>query len=141
MVGSAFATRRAEHGSFGLPPRLCFNVAVFQVKCSGCGLGTRTSFSSWGDQDCRPSCSATYKFVSQHLGHRAVMWPNVRRELRIVQGLLFLVEYDLSAPPTVHLGDSSTYGFALMDTSAQDREILRELSVRERWLLAGQDEW
>lgn len=79
--------------------------------------------------------SATYKFVNQHLGHRAVLWPNVRSELRTIQGLLFLVEHDLTATvsTTVHLGDSSTYGFALMDSAAEAHEIQRELAVREKW--------
>ena len=72
------------------------------------------------------SCpSAVYKFSAMHLGRRAPMWPNVRRELRQIMGLVFLVEHELTAPrsETVHLGDSSTYGFARMFTKASSAEI------------------
>ena len=82
------------------------------------------------------SClSACYKFAVSSLGHRRPMWPNVRRELRMVLGLLMLAECELTVEksPLVHLGDSSTHGFSLMSTEASEFEISRELLVREKW--------
>ena len=63
------------------------------------------------------------------------MWPNVRRELRQIMGWVFLVEHELTAPrsETVHLGDSSTYGFALMSTKASSARIGKEVTIREKW--------
>lgn len=81
------------------------------------------------------SLSACYRFTASNLGRRAALWPNVRRELRTVLGLIFLVEHDLTAERSevVHLGDSSTYGFSLMQTTATREEIDRELKFREKW--------
>ena len=87
---------------------------------------------------CRPclsTLSSCYRFAAVHLGHRAVVWQNVRKEMREVMGLIFLVERDLLAArsPLVHLGDSSMFGFSLMSTVATDAEIKRELEVKEKW--------
>ena len=81
------------------------------------------------------SLSATYKFAAQHLEHRAPLWPSVRQELRTVIGLLFLVEWDMSAPccREVHIGDSSDRGFALMFTEAEPDEIRTAIRHREKW--------
>ena len=59
--------------------------------------------------------SATYKFSLSHLGHRFPMWPEVRREMKLVMALLFTVEKDLSAEvcSEVHVGDASDRGFGL----------------------------
>ena len=43
---------------------------------------------------CRPCLSVLssyYRFAAQHLGKRAVVWPNLRREMREVMGLAFLL--------------------------------------------------
>lgn len=53
---------------------------------------------------------------------------NVRRELRVIRGLFFLVEQNLSAVRSPV--DSSTYGFSLMSTVATHEEIGEELMVR-----------
>ena len=82
------------------------------------------------------SClSSCYRFASTHLGRRGPVWPNVRREMRLIQGLLFLAEHDMLADisPVVHLGDSSMYGFSLMFAEAGPDVIRRELEVREKW--------
>ena len=64
--------------------------------------------------------SATYKFAAEHRDHRAPSWPSVRSELRDALGLIFVVEFDMSAPlcPEVHIGDSSDRGYALRVTQA-----------------------
>ncbi|CAE7246456.1 unnamed protein product [Symbiodinium sp. CCMP2592] len=84
---------------------------------------------------CLSVLSSCYRFASQNLGRRAVVWPNVRKELREVMGLIFMVEHDLLSErsPLVHLGDSSMFGFSLMSTVATDAEIKRELEVKEKW--------
>ena len=85
-----------------------------------------TSIFSWADLLLLVSLQFT-NFPHQHIGRRAVMWPNVRRELRVIRGLFFLVEHNLSAVrlSVVQLGDSSTYGFSLMSTVATHEEIGR----------------
>ena len=35
------------------------------------------------------SLSACYRFMASNLGRRAALWPNVRRELRTVLGLIY----------------------------------------------------
>lgn len=57
------------------------------------------------------------------------MWPSVRREIRAVMGLVFLLEADLGAlySSEVCCGDSSSFAYALLVTSASGREI------REAW--------
>ncbi len=87
---------------------------------------------------CRPALSvlsSCYKFAIQHLHHRHPLWPSVRRELRIVMGLIFTVERNLSASicPEVHVGDSSDKGFGLMVTTATVQQVKAELQYRERW--------
>ena len=84
---------------------------------------------------CLSVLSSCYRFASQNLGRRAVVWPNVRKELREVMGLIFMVEHDLLSErsPLVHLGDSSMFGFSLMSTVATDAEIKKELEVKEKW--------
>ena len=87
------------------------------------------------NRPCLSVLSSSYRYAATHLGHRGVVWPNVRRELRQVMGLIFLVEQDVLAPKvqTVHVGDSSMHGFSLMKTEATLEEISRELEVREKW--------
>lgn len=74
--------------------------------------------------------SASYSFARAHLGHRFPMWASVRREIRIVLGLLFLVEKDLSqrVNTEVHVGDSSDLGFGLMVRHESIQRIQREMS-------------
>ncbi|CAE7263778.1 unnamed protein product [Symbiodinium sp. CCMP2592] len=87
------------------------------------------------NRSCVSVISACYRFAALHLGRRGHVWPNVRKELRQVMGLIFLVEVDMAAPrvSTVHVGDASMYGFFLMKTEATREEIDRELRVREHW--------
>ena len=77
---------------------------------------------------------ASYSFARAHLGHRFPMWASVRREIRIVLGLLFL-EKDLSQPVNteVHVGDSSDLGFGLMVRHESIQRIQREMLYDERW--------
>jgi len=79
--------------------------------------------------------SACYAFASKHIGHRFPMWPAVRKELKIVLGLLFTVERNLSSRinSTVHVGDSSDRGFGLMATQAETTHVKRELRHQEKW--------
>ena len=79
--------------------------------------------------------SACYAFASKHIGHRFPMWPAVRKELKIVMGLLFTVERNLSSRinSTVHVGDSSDRGFGLMATQAETTHVKRELRHQEKW--------
>ena len=87
---------------------------------------------------CRPMLSvlsATYKFCMAHLHHRFPMWPSVRKEIKLVMNLLFLVEKHLSVPvnPEVHVGDSSDKGYGLMYCRAEVNKIREELKYQEKW--------
>ena len=79
--------------------------------------------------------SAIYKFTAEHLDRRGTLWPSARAEMRDVLGLIFLVEFDMSAPlcREVHVGDSSDRGYALMSTQAGHSELRDALLHRERW--------
>ena len=91
---------------------------------------------------CMSALSACYRFVVDHGHHRARLWPSVRKEIRHCLGLIFLVEYDLSASTCgeVHVGDSSDYGYSLMVTEAEHLEVRQELKFRERWRFIESDE-
>eukprot|EP00435_Cladocopium_sp_Y103_P040010 s704_g10.t2 len=79
--------------------------------------------------------SACYRFVADHWFHRAPIWMSVKRELRQCLGMLFIVEYNMSAETCleVHLGDSSDMGYSLMSTQSTHQEIRDALRDRERW--------
>eukprot|EP00435_Cladocopium_sp_Y103_P061503 s490_g23.t1 len=82
------------------------------------------------------SClSACYAFAAKHRHHRYPMWNSVRKELKIVMGLIFTVEKNLSSPinPEVYIGDSSDRGYGLMNTIANTEHVKTELMVREKW--------
>ena len=87
---------------------------------------------------CRPalsSISSCYRFAIDHLGHRFPMWPSVRKEMKQVLGLIFVVEKNLSSPvnPEVHVGDSSDKGYGMLHTFATVEQVKRELRFKERW--------
>ena len=77
----------------------------------------------------------THKFAAAHLGHRFPIWASVGKELRMVMGLLFTVETDLSQAVNseVHVGDSSDRGYSLMTCSATVQSIKREFLYDEKW--------
>ena len=78
----------------------------------------------------------TYKFVHKWLDGRAHVLPGcVKRELRMVVGLIFQVEKDLAAAYSdkVYCGDSSSYGFCFQwtpSTATEQRDLFR---FHERW--------
>ena len=86
--------------------------------------------------------SAIYKFVAQHGERRAALWPSVRGELRQALGLIFLVEFEMSAPfcKEVHIGDSSDRGYALMYTHATYQELRAAFEHREKWRFIPQED-
>ena len=79
--------------------------------------------------------SACYKFAAESLGRRKTVWPSVRSELRLALGLVFLVEFDMSAPvcSEVHIGDSSDRGYGMLATDAARSELRRALRHQEKW--------
>lgn len=94
---------------------------------------------------CRPMLSvlsATYKFCIAHLHHRFPMWPSVRKEIKLVMNLLFVVEKHLSVKvnPEVHVGDSSDKGYGLMYCKTDVRRIREELKYQERWRFLASNE-
>jgi hypothetical protein len=85
---------------------------------------------------------ACYRFTQQALGRRVPVWPSVRYEMRLVMGLVFVGQADWGAAhwPEVYLGDSSTYGMALMSTQASTREVRQAMEFREKWRLVEVEE-
>ena len=81
--------------------------------------------------------SQVYSFVFEHRLGSAILWRGVRREMWMMHNLVFLAEVRLDQPynPEVYLGDSSSYGYALMSTLADGNEIEEEFRWRERWRL------
>ena len=96
---------------------------------------------------CRPllsALSACYRFCHSHLGHRFPLWSSVRKEMKTVLGLIFVVEKNLSAPinDEVHVGDSSDRGYGLLTTQTCTSKIRRELAFQERWrFLESREPW
>lgn len=77
-----------------------------------------------------------YTFVfSESLG--VVPLPDaVLRELRLFRDVMLLASVDLAAPmsDTLYCSDSSSWGYALHISRADDPTVLRRISsVRERW--------
>lgn len=89
------------------------------------------------------SClSACYAFASKHRHHRYPMWDSVRKELKLILGLIFTVEKKLSSPVNreVHVGDSSDRGYGLMSTHASTKHVQQELEHKEKWRFIVSDE-
>ena len=85
---------------------------------------------------------STYRFIQANLGRRAMMWTAVRTELRLVKGLIFLggVDWTSEFSSDVYLGDSSTFGYALMITKASREEVKEAMKSKERWRFIEADE-
>eukprot|EP00438_Fugacium_kawagutii_P027761 Skav215994 [mRNA] locus=scaffold4693:140018:158914:+ [translate_table: standard] len=77
-----------------------------------------------------------YRFIFKWLDGRGHVIPSsVKRELRMVVGLIFQVEVDLAAPycPDVFCGDSSSYGYCFQRTAAPPSEQRSLVKFHERW--------
>ncbi|CAK0875589.1 unnamed protein product, partial [Prorocentrum cordatum] len=86
----------------------------------------------------RPGLSCfqqVYPFVANARGRRVRLADAVKNEMRLVQGLLFLCEYDLGADFSreVYCSDTSDIGFALLSTRAMEAELREHTRYRERW--------
>ena len=79
--------------------------------------------------------ASAYTFVQANLDRSAPLWPEVRDELRLVAGFVFLCEVDLAAPASdvAFCGDSSTDGYALHAARLRPGEFLEATAVKERW--------
>ena len=85
--------------------------------------------------------SSSYKFVQHSLGHRCSLWPSVRRELRVLAGLVLVAEAPLDAQisPVVHVSDSSMFGYVLMSTKASIEHIRSEIRYKGSWRFVEQE--
>ena len=88
---------------------------------------------------CRPGLSClhhVYKFIYRWLDGKAHVLPgSVKRELRMIIGLIPQVEVDMASPynDTIYCGDSSSYGYCVQvspSDAAEQRELFR---FHERW--------
>lgn len=76
-----------------------------------------------------------YKFVAQHRGTRAVLWPTVKREIRNALGVMWFarasVGFDVIRQ--VDVGDSSSSAYALLTTWCDPHEISDLIRWHEVW--------
>eukprot|EP00959_Pyramimonas_sp_CCMP1952_P253316 5292393-Pyramimonas_sp.AAC.1 len=79
--------------------------------------------------------SQSYAYVAAHKERSGRLWRVVRRELWLMSNQVFTCEVELDAPfnSSVYLGDSSDYGYALMETRGTGDELLEDFKWRERW--------
>ena len=78
---------------------------------------------------------STYKFIQKSLDKRIVVWPSVRRELKIAASLSWMTWRPLGCPlmRVVEIGDSATSGYALMAGEPPEDIVRRAMSVHEKW--------
>ncbi|CAK0870936.1 unnamed protein product [Prorocentrum cordatum] len=86
----------------------------------------------------RPALSclwAVYQFIQHALERRCRVWGSVRQEIKVILGLVFLCQRDLSAPRLrmAYCSDSSDLGYCLAVTSASDAELREAAAYHERW--------
>ncbi|CAK0855124.1 unnamed protein product, partial [Prorocentrum cordatum] len=74
------------------------------------------------------------RFAESARGRRAALPREVKQELRIVVGLVWLTEIDLAAPyaPRVHASDSSDLGHGLMYKRARAEELRADFRWKEK---------
>lgn len=84
--------------------------------------------------ECLAILSVVYRFVKG--GYRSwQVWPSLRKEMRTVMGVIFLLEIDLGAQfsQDVYCGDSSGEGFAVHVTKAEPGGLREAWRWREKW--------
>ncbi|CAK0822647.1 unnamed protein product, partial [Prorocentrum cordatum] len=86
----------------------------------------------------RPAMSVfahAYRFVNSSLGRTCELPGQVKREFRLMAGLVFLAEARLSVPPSdrAYCGDASGKGYAVMDTPMGPVEFRKLTRWKERW--------
>lgn len=76
-----------------------------------------------------------YKFMTAAGKGRKEVWPSLRREIRVVCGLLILsqVRLGLLVAPIAYGSDSSDFGYCLSVTQVDVFEAAAEMKFRERW--------
>ena len=79
--------------------------------------------------------SATYRFAETAWGQRTALPREVKQEMRIVVGLVWLSEVDLAAPyvPHVYASDSADLGYGLMYKKASVDELRTAYRWKEKW--------
>eukprot|EP00959_Pyramimonas_sp_CCMP1952_P328860 6885076-Pyramimonas_sp.AAC.1 len=76
-----------------------------------------------------------YRFVNDSLGRTCELLGQVKREFRMMAGLVFLAESRLSVPPSdrSYCGDALGKGYAVMDTPMGPAEFRNLTRWKERW--------
>ena len=76
-----------------------------------------------------------YRFLQENRARRAEVWVEVRREIQLALGLLWLCRAEMTFNPIrqVDIGDSSTDAFAMMTTWASTQEVKEACRFREGW--------
>ena len=87
---------------------------------------------------CRPALSVMrdiYPFILDHGPREAPFSSALLNELRVIRGLIPIIEGDLGRNSclTAFCSDSSTHGYALHETRCQVSEMLSVTVWRERW--------
>eukprot|EP00969_Alexandrium_andersonii_P061053 2690794-Alexandrium_andersonii.AAC.1 len=76
-----------------------------------------------------------WAFIERHGGCIAELPPAVARELAVARQLVLVAEHDWYAPFAEHayISDSSTFGYALLETVAEDSELADVCKWKEVW--------
>lgn len=76
-----------------------------------------------------------YRFIEVSQHKRVRVWPSVRQELKLACSLIWMTWKDLGAPycRLVDVGDSSSFGYAMMTCDPGKPRVKSAMSFHEKW--------
>ena len=76
-----------------------------------------------------------YKFIELYRDIRGILWPSVKKEIRLASQLVWLSQVNMRTQiiSQVDAGDSADFGYAMMCTAVPSFEIKRVLRFKEKW--------
>ena len=76
-----------------------------------------------------------YRYIQQHRDGRSTLWAEVRHEIRLSLGMIWLSCSSIKFDPVYHVdaGDASSSAYALMYTLATPVEVRHLINWRESW--------
>ena len=76
-----------------------------------------------------------YKFIELYRDTRGLLWPSVKKEIRLASQLVWLSQVNVRSQiiSQVDAGDSADFGYAMMCTAVPSYEIKRILRFKEKW--------
>ena len=76
-----------------------------------------------------------YRYIQQHRDGRSTLWAEVRHEIRLSLGMIWLSYSSIKFDPVYHVdaGDASSSAYVLMYTLATPVEVRHLINWRESW--------